>query len=326
MKTKFKVFRLNFGDHPIHISDARADYGSGEKTIHSDTLHAALIACLAKTGNVIPAGGDLGCVLSSLFPFYKETYFLPRPFLNFNTGKEDLSEWSKKIKKVKWLDAKYFSLILRNEIFNFKPLENKKSWEFFSDVELPEKFIDFQIVPRVAVPRSAEDNKGDTNIFYFERMTFSKDAGLYFIANGETTLLEKALTILQHEGLGSDRNVGYGSFTFEKKEMELELPDEAEYAMNLSLYCPSDKGEWEKLGNYANGGENIRYEIIKRGGWLTGDEDLGKRKKHIYMLLEGGIFKTQNEVLGSIHNLQSGSTLHPVYRSGKALFLKCKLN
>ena len=63
---KFKIYKLHF-KAPLHISDLREDASISQKTIHSDTLHAALIACLAKAGKV-PDNGDLGCAISDLFP------------------------------------------------------------------------------------------------------------------------------------------------------------------------------------------------------------------------------------------------------------------
>ena len=72
-----------------------------------------------------------------------------------------------------------------------------------------------------------------------ERIFFKDHSGMYFIAEGDNTkLLEKGLEILQHEGIGTDRNVGNGYFEFSKDEIELDLPENAKYSMNLSLFLP----------------------------------------------------------------------------------------
>ena len=48
-KKQFTVYRLHFTS-PLHIGDAREDYGISLKTLSSDTLYAALTATLAKMG------------------------------------------------------------------------------------------------------------------------------------------------------------------------------------------------------------------------------------------------------------------------------------
>ena len=66
----FKIFKLHFTS-PLHIADRHEDNSNSLKTIQSDTLYAALMACLAKTGTEIPDDGNLGFTVSSLFPYYQ---------------------------------------------------------------------------------------------------------------------------------------------------------------------------------------------------------------------------------------------------------------
>ena len=64
----FKIYKLHFTS-PLHIGDQHEDEGISLKTIASDTLQAALMACLAKIGTSIPETGELGFTLSSTFPY-----------------------------------------------------------------------------------------------------------------------------------------------------------------------------------------------------------------------------------------------------------------
>ena len=67
----FKIFKLHF-TAPLHISDPHDDLGNSQKVIHSDTLYAALMSCLAKRGESLPEDGDLGFTVSSLFPYFQK--------------------------------------------------------------------------------------------------------------------------------------------------------------------------------------------------------------------------------------------------------------
>ena len=104
---RFKIFKLRFTS-PLHIGNLRDDLSVSQKTIHSDTLHAALLSCLAKTGKAVPADGDIGCVISDLFPYYQQTeeskpiYFLPMPLQTSMPQLSDPAD-AKKVKKVQWM-------------------------------------------------------------------------------------------------------------------------------------------------------------------------------------------------------------------------------
>lgn len=329
---KLRAYKLNFTG-PLHISDARSDYGTGETLIHSDGFYAALIASLAKLG--VEVSADLHCTISSLFPFtsfgkdLKETiYFFPKPFLDFHsyTDYDDI----KKLKRIEWLDKSYFEELLKGEID--KPInETTIQKSFLSEKKINPEFIERQVVPRVAIPRSKNENDGETNIFYIEKTYFEKGSGLFFLQTGETELLEQALNLLQHEGIGTDRYVGFGSFTFEKiEDFNLEIPDSTNYSVALSLFNP---GEDFSLKSSLQD-KNTAWDIIKRGGWITTEGNIGSRKKSVYMFREGSIFKELNNrnTAGKIDidlkpDESEGFTPpeHPIWRNGKALFLPIKL-
>ncbi|MBS1736762.1 MAG: type III-A CRISPR-associated RAMP protein Csm4 [Bacteroidetes bacterium] len=328
----FTAYRLYF-EGPLHISDSRSDYGSSESKIHSDSFYAALIAALAKIQEEVNA--DLGCTISSLFPFTtsqkdKIIYFFPKPFIdlkNYAAGYSDI----KKLKRVEWLDKNYFEELLNGAIRS-NINDYTINGAFLSSEDFEEKFIEKQVLPRVAVPRSAEEYDGNTNIFYIEKTYFKEDSGLFFLSKGDTTQLEKALHILQHEGIGTDRNVGFGSFRYEiEPNLELQVPNKADHYVSLSLFNPGDKETLNQLIN----DPNTAWEITKRGGWITSEGNTGIRKKSIYMMNEGSIFYSpynNMEVLGKVDfdlkpEAVEGFTPpnHPIWRSGRSLFLPIKM-
>lgn len=327
MKVKLNIYKLHFNT-PLHLGDDRDDYSVSLKTIHSDTLYAALTAVLAKVGERIPPNGDLGFTISSLFPFYqknasaKAILFFPKSRKQFLPDSEHL-DIAKQIKRIAWLDKSYFEKHLNGlNIFNSSFEEQNMHGEYLSKVPICADFIHTQIFPRVMVPRSGDN---DTKPFYMDRLFFKDYSGLFFIVHGENVeLLEFALSVLQHEGIGTDRNVGNGFFTYTSDNIEIDLP-ESEYCMTLSMFCP----ESAKQTSLMLKGQKVAYNFIKRGGWITSSSHNTYRKNSIYMFEESSVLKsgkTKNPfVSGKIVNLipeiDFNKLDHPVWRSGRAIFI-----
>lgn len=338
MNKTLKTYLLHF-TAPLHISDARLDYGSSAKMIHSDSIYAAVISALARTGKLpdnVEQSGDLGCTISSLFPFTtangKIIYFFPRPFIQVKS-EVVTPGLAKKMKKVKWIDKSFFEAMINAEDKNIGDEEkNLISGEFLSEFNLKGNNIVFtQVVPRAKIPRSRLENEGETTIFYMERVLFTEDSGLYLIAEGDTTLLEQGLQILQHEGIGTDRNVGQGTFRLEKdKGMALKIPDISQFVITMGLLCPDQKevGVLTGAGNDSSE-SNARWDLIHRGGWLTTEGYNGIRKKSVYMFTEGSVLHGVTKGLQAVGKVNcdikpdpmDGLQLpvHPVWRCGRTL-------
>ncbi len=331
---KFKVYKLHFTT-PLHLGDERADYDNTLSVYHSDSMYAAITSVLAKVGVPVPDNGDWGFIISSLFPFYQKgnssqtVYFLPK------IKKQDdfAPEHRKKVKKVEWLDVKSFNEYINGEnLFSTGFDEDLVKGTFFTSSDIDEGFISKEVNPRVTVSR---DFSKDARPFYMERLYFKYNSGLYFMAVGEKfKTLEKALDILKEEGIGTDRTVGNGFFEWSSSELELQLP-QSEYAANLSLFIPESKDETAEMLD----DDHVAYNFQKRGGWIT-DEGLNTfRKNSIYMFSEGSVFRklaNEFEIAGKIVDLmpaldydhlekEKGIKKHPVWRSGKAIFIPVKI-
>ena len=327
-KHTFNIYKLHFTS-PLHLGDARDDYGVSLKTIASDTMYAALISCLAKLGEQIPKDGDLGCTISSLFPFYQKdkedknaVLFFPKPLKQTLPPSKRVVEERKKIKKVAWLDASYFTEILQGEqLFDEQTIRgNAIQGEFMTDAHIDKDFISSQVSPRVTVSR---DFSEDAKPFYMDRVAFKGYSGLFFIADGDVSLLEKALNLLQHEGIGTDRNVGNGYFEYSKDKIEIDVPDAADFAMSLSSFVPESKKQLQAMLD----SDDIAYDFQRRGGWITTPPNNTLRKNVIYAFTAASVFKCQCdniETLGRVGiNLKPDLPMveHPVWRCGRALFL-----
>lgn len=306
---QFTVYRLHFTS-PLHVGDAREDYGISLKTLSSDTLYAALTATLAKMGAIIPDDGDLGCVISSLFPYRKDTreadptYYFPKP-LGVRYPKDLKPEDFKKTKKMQWLDLPQFEKALYGQ-----PVEVSKTPDF----------IKSNVSERVSVV--SRDYSEDSKPFYMDRIYFEGDSGLFFIAEGDTTMINKALPLLALEGIGTDRNVGNGFFEYERDTLSISLPHDTEYGISLSTFIPESKEQLiTLLSNHSS------YELQRRGGWITTPPYNSIRKNVIYAFAAGSVFSGIQSGAGKIVDLApQGLVLqHPIWRCGKTLVLPIKM-
>lgn len=324
MKTQLTIYRLHFTS-PLHIGSPREDYGISQTTIPSDTMYAALTACLAKFGETIPEKGDLKCTISSLFPFYQKekdaavAYFLPRPLVNNLSDK--YKDCLKDIKKVCWLTLDAFNLFINGQDpFQNGDFEIQGAYLIRKGTDFDKEFIKSQVSERVSIPDRTMQS--DAVPFYMDRVYFREKSGLYFIAQGNTELLDKSIKMLALEGIGTDRNVGNGFFKCEKDTITIELPDNAEHILALSSFCPESK---EQLTDMLSS-DKAAYELLRHGGWITTPPNQSLRKNVIYMLAAGSVLKHDaNEIctLGKIVDLKPAlsDVKHPIWRCGRALFI-----
>lgn len=330
------IYKLHFTS-PLHIGDRRDDYGISQKTISSDTLYAALTASLAKVDcKSIPEDGDLGFAISSTFPYYQETenddpvYFFPKPLFQKmpELSNEELS-LAKSIKKVSWVDKEYFERTLAGENL-FMANSNSKNdvnGAYLSSRKVDKGFVYSQVVQRVSVSRNGND---DAKPFYMDKIYFKGYSGLFFIAEGDTTKLDKALKILSLEGIGTDRNVGNGLFEWETSTIDLKIPERTDHVVCMSLFFPESKEQFTNMID----SKFCAYDFERRGGWITTFPHNTIRKNVIYGLTASSVFKRENTdgicIMGRIVDLKpkldaSIDVGHPVWRSGKSLFIPINL-
>lgn len=331
--TTFKIYKLHFVS-PLHISDHHEDDGFSLKTISSDTLYAALTSCLAKIGNSIPDNGDLGFTISSLFPYYqkgendKPVYFLPMPLQTNILADAALG---KKNKKVKWVDASLFDDILAGKGYKDNIADIQEAYltreKLPQDADGSVEFVKTEVSQRVTL--NSRTGEEDAKPYFVEKIIFKHYSGLYFIAEGETGILDKALSLLSVEGIGTDRNVGFGYFDYSVDQLSLELPQDAEHQMALSLLIPESENQLKQLLD----SDKVAYDFTRRGGWITTYPYSTLRKDAIYGFVPGSVFSKVKDKecvsVGKIVNLQPEigdmTPSHPIWRCGRSLMLPIKL-
>jgi len=324
---QFKVYYLKF-NAPLHLGNHRPDtYDVTETYIRSDTIVAAVYDTWAKIGKAewIPDNGIPSFTLSSAFPYVehdgKKAHFFPRPKMRFNQAKE-VDEVRKSIKKVMWLDQFYFEKVINQESIDFEKGNSHLKGSYLAKNVDPTDHITKDGRQRVEISRQSIDQE-DSRPFYME-FIFFQNAGLYFLADQEDEQLKKALDILQYEGFGTDRTVGNGLFTLEEGTIDVRIPGDTETSTNLSLYTPKDADDFREYSDH----QDAAYDTIKRGGWITSTGLIGKEKKSVRMFTEGSIWHHREAINGKANiNLRPSSlesASHPIWRSGRSLFLPIK--
>lgn len=336
----YKIYKLHFTS-PLHIADRHEDGSSSLKTIQSDTLYAALTSCLAKTGAAIPDDGDLGFTVSSMFPYYqrghdgKPVYFLPMPMQASMPELTDIS-MAKKVKKIQWVDAALYAKLLSGEsLFDgtdrYLPYIQESyltETELAADVNGVREYVRSEVSQRVTLQsRTGEE---DAKPYYVDKILFRYESGLYFLAEGDTSILDQALRVLAAEGIGTDRNVGFGFFDFSEDSLTLDVPRDANHQVALSLFIPETKEQLRDL----TASDAVAYDFARRGGWITTYPFTTLRKNAIYGFLPGSVFAIPRQqkatTIGRLVNLKPEigdlTPDHPVWRNGKAIMLPIKRN
>ncbi|MBK7886866.1 MAG: type III-A CRISPR-associated RAMP protein Csm4 [Bacteroidetes bacterium] len=259
---------------------------------------------------------------SSAFPFFGDEYFLPKPLVKLpDFEKDEGAATAKKYKKINWLSKTHFvNLIHANEckIRSEELVADGGFLSAFPDNFKSQKFWMKEIQQRVQIPLDGNDTKP----YYVERIRFNEMGGLYFMVTGDKTTIDKiaeCLNWLGEQGIGTDRSVGNGQFSVSRDVISFNLP-ESKSGVLLSLYCPPTE---ERSSGFL---DNSRYNLIKRGGYISSPEDennLSLHKKSVFMFSEGSIFSNYASRKGYILDLNpSGARVkHPVYRDGRAFFL-----
>jgi len=187
------------------------------------------------------------------------------------------------------------------------------------------------------VTRVTVDRIGSAaNIYQAGRVTFAADCGLWFgvawvrpdaeAAPGGVTYrqaFDRALGVLQDEGLGGERSTGYGAFSSRTETpVKFDTPQAWMPALLLSRYHPRS-GELPG----ALTGEGAAYGLVTVGGWLATPGGPAQRRKRLCFVREGSIVCPPAYPAGDVVDVRpayenpAGDVPHPVYRYGLALAL-----
>jgi CRISPR-associated protein Csm4 len=293
---------------PLHIGSSTLGEENTHDYVPSDTLFSALChAYLELYGREALEAlldrfeGEPPFLISSAFPFFEDTLFLPFPRIapvsHFGGGERGVK---KRLKDVARLSLEDLSRVMRGE----GPYAAEKA------DKLPRK----ELLPRVALDRESSGS----SLYYARRTVFPEEGGLWVLldARGDRALesdLAGALRLLGDMGLGGERSVGCGRFQpdFEDppEALSRHLGGKAPY-VTLSRVCPEP----------GTSGEVDRYALVESKGWMLSPTGAQLKRKSVWFFVEGSSFREpiRGRLVDVTPDYDPG---HRVYRYGCGVYL-----
>lgn len=306
---KYQLYKLSFST-PVHFGKNLLN--SSEYTLCSDTIFSALCSEVAREGEeaidrFVSLFKDNKLVMSDAFPYIKDKFFLPKPYIHIEREENnDSSIVRKAYKKLSFIGFDEFDSYLSGK------------FDVMSAVSMSELGKS-----SVKISAAVRSDKEETLPYEVGLFSFYENCGLYLIVESDSedveVLFDMVIEQLGLSGIGGKRSSGYGRFSYEKIAADDwligRLTDAAGRMMLLNTALPKD----DELESVMNG---ARYSLIKRSGFVTSTSysDTWQRKNDIYMFKSGSCFQESFE--GDIYDVSNGSGKHPVFRYGKPLMMR----
>lgn len=316
------IYKLRFKG-PTHFGETGIDLENVSEWVSSDTLFSALMNAgmtggLCKNDFIDQFQQQPPFLISSLFLYSDDTYFLPRPMDDSHISTGLKKQMGKELKKLKWLDIEGFKKWIEGSNLT----ENDVKWMGHSQSRYKEAF-ETEIRPRVSLDRITQNS----NIYHCGYVYFKEDVGLYgLVAFNDLSVVDKfkeLVTTLGETGLGGEKTYGCGMFEVDKFEeisgilKEILASKTSRYTL-LSLYHPAQDEKTDISSNL------IAYDVIRKKGWITtGRYALPLKRKSVGFITEGSVLQIQPK--GCLVDVTPDNTKdntkmlnHKVYRYGYA--------
>lgn len=244
--------------------------------------------------------------LSSAYPYYLFSYYLPTPL---GTG----ALYMDKLRDIPFL-----------ELFDFLDLVQGNTNKI-NEKDLKRGRLDFLstlVSPRVTIDRITTA----TNLYQEKGLRVKEGGGLYFLMNLRDPSLKERLEfcikLLGESGIGGDRSIGCGQFDVEIfpiddvagwSELFKKRSSKNIRYCALSLCCPMD-GEAK---------EAVSYTLTLRCGWIFSNSSTKQMKKRsCRMFSEGSLFR--RPLVGRLVDVTPTDfkTEHDVYRYGLGMMIE----
>jgi len=260
-------------------------------------------------------------MLTSAFPYADNIYLFPKP-LTFRGNGDTADDFKKKIRKVQFISRSIFQDIISDNSPDFVKdnlINGENVWVSADEKEQLTKVLDntpiiWETTPRPRVTIGAQ-NAG-SEIWHVQTVQFNTDCGLWFAAKFDSDAtkqkVETLLRVLCDNGIGGERNAGYGQFEFTPVALDIPSAEGSTQFVTLSPICP--KSELQ-LGQLLAG--DVAYNITKVIGRVSAFGS-GAPRKQVNMFSEGSVLNAFDEPLGSLVKLTPEKHPHHVYRYGYA--------
>jgi CRISPR-associated protein Csm4 len=316
------LYKLKFKG-PTHFGETGIDLENVNEWVSSDTIFSAIVNTMSQIYNQNVVSDFINgfkesppFILSSLFLYSNDNYFLPRPMNDDHISQEIKRKKGKKLKKIQWLTQEGFMKWIGDKNLTEEEIDMMDA----EQANYKDAFIT-EIRPRVSLDRTTQSS----NLYHCGYVYFKKDAGLYGLVGfndlSGVDKFKELLTALGETGLGGEKTYGCGMFEVVQYEKAsgtlkqiLELKN-SKYTL-LSLYHPA-QNEKDNLGNNL-----IAYDIVRKKGWITtGRYALPLKRKSVGFIREGSVSK--NILKGTLVDVTPDNAPpwilnHRVYRNGYA--------
>ena len=346
----YTVYRLKFKTQ-LHLGRATGAAQTGslglEKTatyIPADTLFSALCQTwvtfydtdsLKKFLEQYKEDSEaLPFMLTSAFPYAQKVYLLPKPMtLRESQDTLEKAKAQKKIKKLQFVSAPLFRQAISGHLPEFikdKPItingeeicfiNSENVWVSSEERDQLQNAMDDKLNvwetttrPRVTI---GAQNSG-SEIWHVQTVQFNKNCGLWFAANFDSDetkqKVETLLRVLGDNGIGGERNAGYGQFEFcPADDIVIPTVEDSTHFVTLSPICPKSSDQLEHLLK-----GDIAYNLNPLTGWV-GATGTHKKRKKVNMFAEGSVLNAYDKPIGRLVDLRPNGFTHPVYRYGYA--------
>ncbi len=263
-------------------------------------------------------------------------YYFPKPITSVNIRDAQNPEemaYMKEFKKVKFIDKDIFESYLsglcddnllferfyrwkkaKDDLNNMDNSDTKKIEELNKEIKKYRFNYLTGIIPTFNLHNSIDrmnsstlQQEGRGQLYWEEEFAYfgnkldeigDKIKGIFFLVEGENfDLIEGPLRLLSHIGIGGNKSIGKGSFTFEIDNFSFSPVHNPNSFVSLSLFHPNK----DDLAKLQKNETNFFYDITTRIGKIGRDFNLKFNEKNpVICFTEGSTFFIQESLKGEI--------------------------
>lgn len=206
--------------------------------------------------------------------------------------------------------------------------DKKKLEEFefmFSNPLVKNELIMHNTIDRMSGSTLEKDDGGQ--LYYTDETFIDNNEGLFFLVEGDLSIIEPALRFLSHFGFGGNNTIGKGNFKYEVKDFNFNLPKEKVNSfITLSLFNPkqSELADFMKEENK----DKLWYELDFRAGRIGvhfADDPSKNQKDIVANFKEGSTFPFMDEKFPGRILQTATSASHNIYNNGFAFKIPSNL-
>lgn len=318
----YRIYRLRFHSAVHFGSDSGSEHVSSAASVfHSDTLFSALCLEALRLGGesmleqLVTSSREGKLVLSDLFPYSGNTYFLPKPkklYARKQQPDPSVQVDRKLVKKLTHISADRFEEYMAYQ---------RGDCETFDMAAVVEKLHGITAQER---RMSAALRGVDAEPYYVGDIRFASGCGLYAIVGSEQPeQMDNLFASLEMTGIGGRKTQGFGKFTCEA----VELNEQAEHGLDgLYRRLTAQSGEVFMTLNTSlpqeselDCLEDAAYLLNRRGGMVNGSAV--QHKQTVYALEAGSCVSKRYAGQVMDVRIEQGAG-HPIYRNLTPMFME----